>query len=70
MKQRILMIDKNDKNAEEKELDFEVRHKLSLSCKKRFKQFFKFMDFTKKLLKNHENNRRINRRTVKIIQRA
>ena len=70
MKQKILQIAENDKNSEKKELDFNVRYELSLSAKDRYRRFFSLMDFVRKIVKKHENNGRINRKVVTIIQRA
>ncbi|MFN3967039.1 MAG: hypothetical protein ACK4JE_05025 [Endomicrobiia bacterium] len=61
MKTRILMIDKNDKNSEEKEIEFNVEYLLSLSLKQRFKKFFRLCDFINSLMKNY-GHRKTNRR--------
>lgn len=49
----MLLIDKNDKNAEQKELEFEVRWQMSLTIKQRFQLMFnRSLEILKRLQKN------------------
>ena len=65
MKTRILMIDKNDKNSEKKEIEFEVEYMLSLTTRQRFKKMVQMSKVVRNLL-NNGTGRTIN----KIIQRT
>lgn len=65
MKTRILMIGKNDKNSEKKEIEFEVDYMLSLTTAQRFKMMHDRSLLIAKMLKKNGH-----RATPKIIQRA
>ena len=65
MKTKILMIGKNDKNSEKKEIEFEVEYMLSLTTRQRFKKMVQMSKVVRNLL-NNGTGRTIN----KIIQRT
>lgn len=58
------MIDRNDKNSEKKEIDFEIKYLTSLTTAQRFKMMFDISFSIAKRLKKYGN-----RTSYKITQR-
>lgn len=52
MKTRILMIGRNDKNSEKKEIEFEVDWMLSLTTRQRFEKMVQMSKVVRNLINN------------------